>query len=681
MNIYGTGLSIFGGHHLPPKDNTYDLGSAARGWRNAYIGTAIYATSVVGNWSPSADDTYDLGIVGKEWKDLLVDGIAYIDDMSVPNGFSMVSEVTAFSHFDHDNGAWDFFTKTSGAAQLSRLRIPSGTDSVDIALANANLLFGSGFGIRANAANGTIVDFEAYENGAYVTVANMNSSATTANWTFNRSVIMADTLGLLTGVSADDFFAIKSYDMDGGAYTTLLQFINDNDPFFTVGVETAYKIKFDPAVAGICFGDSTDSWDFLLKFGDVNGLHLRNAADNAYASLSLDTLSYTGIKSLASVGSFDAQNTDDSSVQFKARDNGVGTVRIAQMFGGADPYFQIGRDDSGVATGAVTDMLYLQAGAGTNNESAGFGLGIPFYLGNDASELEERARLEVELVVATNGAEETKYNFDVQSGGVVARVLDITKDGIQSKAATGVIQRLAYAQIMEILGDASFFYPLVEATGTTITDFTPNGHTATPSEDVRNWDTPPVYKGSIQVYTPNGTDEEMDVADHADFSTAGAMSVGCLVKLTTSANSTVMGVWDANSKREWRLYFDASGYPTFAAWDENNAAQIGRQDQTDIGTASYHTFIATFDGGTNSSGINIYIDGLPLDDANVEVGSGFANQVDSGAALDLFFNEDGASDPENHYDGICGLKWMTKKELSSDEAWNIHQIYRGLANF
>ena len=132
-----------------------------------------------------ADGTDDVIFTGG----IDVDGIAYIDDMSVPNGFSMVSETTAFSHFDSDSGAWDFFTKTSGAAQLSRLRIPSGTDSVDIALANANLLFGSGFGIRANAANGTIVDFEAYENGAYVTVANMNSSATIANWVFQRTVI------------------------------------------------------------------------------------------------------------------------------------------------------------------------------------------------------------------------------------------------------------------------------------------------------------------------------------------------------------------------------------------------------------------------------------------------------------------------------------------------------------
>ena len=247
--------------------------------------------------------------------------------------------------------------------------------------------------------------------------------------------------------------------------------------------------------------------------------------------------------------------------------------------------------------------------------------------------------------------------------------------------ATGVIQRMAYAQIMEILGDVAFFFPMTDATGSTVTDYSPNGHDGTTSSAVEGWDTPPAYQGSIQVYDANGTDEEFDVADHADFSTAGAMSVIALVKLTTSANSTIVGVWDANSKREWRLYFDASGYPTFAAWDEGNAAQIGRQDQTDIGTASYHTVIATFDGAAISAGITIYVDGVALDDANVEAGSGYANQVDSAAALDVFFNEDGASAPENFYDGTASLIAMTKKELSADEAWNIHQICRGLANF
>ncbi len=240
------------------------------------------------------------------------------------------------------------------------------------------------------------------------------------------------------------------------------------------------------------------------------------------------------------------------------------------------------------------------------------------------------------------------------------------------------INAMAYTQTLEILGDYSVFLPFSEATGSTVTDWTSNGHDATTSETLQTFDTPPAFVGSQYAYDLNGTDEEMDIADHADFSTAGAMSVGAWVNMTTSANSTAFGVWDANSKREWRLSFNASGSPTFEAYDEGNSASIGRKDTTDIGTGSWKFVVATFDGAGVSAGINIYINGVDLDDADVETGSGFANQVDSAAALDIGFNEDGSSAPENYFDGLMWGPWMTKKELSADEVWNLYKIGKGL---
>ncbi|GAG98921.1 unnamed protein product, partial [marine sediment metagenome] len=71
---------------------------------------------------------------------------------------------------------------------------------------------------------------------------------------------------------------------------------------------------------------------------------------------------------------------------------------------------------------------------------------------------------------------------------------------ILNQVALGVIQRTAYAQIMEILGDVSLFYPFTDATGSTVTDFTANGFDGTPDEAVEAWDTPPAYQGSVQVY-------------------------------------------------------------------------------------------------------------------------------------------------------------------------------------
>ncbi len=61
-----------GGHFYPPADNAYDLGSTALSWRNAHFETAIYATSVVGNWNPSAASTYSLGTNTLEWQGLFL---------------------------------------------------------------------------------------------------------------------------------------------------------------------------------------------------------------------------------------------------------------------------------------------------------------------------------------------------------------------------------------------------------------------------------------------------------------------------------------------------------------------------------------------------------------------------------------------------------------------------------
>ena len=164
--------------------------------------------------------------------------INVLGDITLADGASIISAESIYSYIKNDSSSWDFFTKTSGAATLSRLRIPSGTDSVNISMANANLLFGSGYGIRANAANGTIVDFEAYEAGAYVTVANMNSGVTAANWTFHRVVTFADDLY----ANADLYTGLPLIDADSGA-VVLADMAVSADP--AAGTEESYVFSID----------------------------------------------------------------------------------------------------------------------------------------------------------------------------------------------------------------------------------------------------------------------------------------------------------------------------------------------------------------------------------------------------------------------------------------------------
>jgi len=91
---------------IPDADDTYDLGSSGKQWKDLYIdgtanidtlagvatatvGTAIIDSASIGITSssliPAADNTYDLGSSVREWKDLYVDGTANIDTANIDN--------------------------------------------------------------------------------------------------------------------------------------------------------------------------------------------------------------------------------------------------------------------------------------------------------------------------------------------------------------------------------------------------------------------------------------------------------------------------------------------------------------------------------------------------------------------------------------------------------------------
>ena len=97
---------------IPDADDTYDLGSSAKQWKDLYIdGTAnidtlagvatatfidatVQGTATISSASidfvsssiiPYTDNTYDLGSSVREWKDLYVDGTANIDTANIDN--------------------------------------------------------------------------------------------------------------------------------------------------------------------------------------------------------------------------------------------------------------------------------------------------------------------------------------------------------------------------------------------------------------------------------------------------------------------------------------------------------------------------------------------------------------------------------------------------------------------
>lgn len=159
---------------------------------------------------------------------------------------------------------------------------------------------------------------------------------------------------------------------------------------------------------------------------DANRFQFRNSANSAYKGIVVASIDFSGDLGAFSDGvSLNAIGDDNGYLLFKAKDNGVGLVEIARVIGGVDPLFQTGRDDTGVSTNTVTDVLNVIAGAGTNNEAAGQGAGIAFKIGNAASEVEKRAAIEAVLNSAANGTEAAGLFFYAMANGSLQNIVQL----------------------------------------------------------------------------------------------------------------------------------------------------------------------------------------------------------------------------------------------------------------
>ncbi len=161
--------------------------------------------------------------------------------------------------------------------------------------------------------------------------------------------------------------------------------------------------------------------------------------DYAGITTSAGAYVFTTDITVASTYSIRTPNTDDNYFTIEARDNTVGLVEVLRVQASADPYVRIGRDDTGVATNAVTDGLVLQMACGTNNSAAGQGFGISVMLGNAASETQERASIDFTLATPTDGAEDVNMVISLMSSGTMATVVTFYGDDLSATFAGEIV--------------------------------------------------------------------------------------------------------------------------------------------------------------------------------------------------------------------------------------------------
>lgn len=277
----------------------------------------------------------------------------------------------------------------------------------------------------------------------------------------------------------------------------------------------------------------------------------------------------------------------------------------------------------------------------------------------------------------------------VSSGNVISGMGSNHGYDIDNTSTNSIIKdNIGYVSIQEIrtflslmlesLGDIRIFLPFVDLTGTQVSDYSRGSRNLTSNSSVGTWHG--VWSHS-RYYNFNGTSHYLYRANDTDFDfgnsvTDQAFSLVIAVNADNVTSRQIIGKWDNNNQREWRLFLDASGYPTFQLYDESVDKYIGRQDQTAFTTGSWKILIATYDGGTISAGCKIYIDGVQLDDADYE-DAGYVAMEAVTANLMVGALKNAAVYSE-YFDGKMTWVGVTGKELSPDEVWSVTQRLKGV---
>lgn len=232
--------------------------------------------------------------------------------------------------------------------------------------------------------------------------------------------------------------------------------------------------------------------------------------------------------------------------------------------------------------------------------------------------------------------------------------------------------------ILDTLGSSKLLSPFTNISGTSITDYSRYSNTLTSATAV---DTLYGYRNKATYYDLNGSSHYLYRTNDTDFdfgnaTTDSAFSVVCCLNPDAVDTRFLIGKWDENNAREWRVFLDASGYPTVQLYDESADTYIGRQYTTSIGTGTWKVLVVTYDGSGISAGCKIYVDGAQVDNADYASGTYVAMEAVS-AYLMVGAKKNGGSYSE-YYDGKMTWIGVTGKELDADEVWSITQRLKGV---
>lgn len=171
------------------------------------------------------------------------------------------------------------------------------------------------------------------------------------------------------------------------------------------------------------------------------------------------------------------------------------------------------------------------------------------------------------------------------------------------------------------------------------------------------------------INVPNSADARVTIPDN-DILTFGAFSFTCAVKIYyTTAGRFFLSKRNTSSTIEYMiLRTNGDNKIGFYLKDQTNGGILYVKGNTALSTSTYH-IACTYDGGTSSSGLKIYIDGVE-ESSYTDLSSGTYTQMRN-TSSDLFVGTSGDSGSSGHSCDFDGLA-LWDKELSQEEITSIY---------
>lgn len=244
--------------------------------------------------------------------------------------------------------------------------------------------------------------------------------------------------------------------------------------------------------------------------------------------------------------------------------------------------------------------------------------------------------------------------------------------------------------ILETLGTTKrSLWPFWEKTGLLVTcigagDLIPS-ETAAAAEALEDDFSPLLMPSGLYSYHFHPTGDHhlagIDSTDYSfgDGSVDAPFSVGAWIRPNAIASNVVLAKYDsAGNLEEWRFWIDASGKLDLELHDASaSATEIAASDAA-LTPGRMQFVVATYDGGETAPVVNLYVDGVSVNDgATIESGA-YTAMENTAAPLTIGCGGVTAT-PTTEFHGRIALPFITGKELTAAEVLEIYTLTRAMA--